>query len=128
MNMFEDIKKLLKTLKRGIVVVENGRPSFVIVPFEEYRQGVSSGEARVQDELSRGGERTQAIDDVSLIQRMISASVESEAAARTDEETAEANAEIKEVLDSLDRERETGAAPRRADEAPRTIRLEDLPF
>ena len=125
--MFDEIKKLLTVLKRGIVVVENGRPSFVIVPFEEYRQGISSGEARTQ-ELSHGGERTQAIDDVSLIQRMISASVENETVARMDEETAEANAEIKAVLDSLDRERETGAVPQRADEASRTIHLEDLPF
>ncbi len=39
--MLDDIKKILKVSQRGIVVMENGKPSYVIVPFEDYIESTS---------------------------------------------------------------------------------------
>jgi len=34
--MLNDIKKILEISKKGIVVVENGKPAYVIIPFDDY--------------------------------------------------------------------------------------------
>ncbi len=34
--MLDDIKKILEVSKKGIVVMEDGKPAYVVVPFEDY--------------------------------------------------------------------------------------------
>jgi len=34
--MLENIKKILDAAKKGIVVMEDGKPSYVIMPFDDY--------------------------------------------------------------------------------------------
>ena len=36
--MLNNIRKILEVSKRGIVIVENGKPSYVIIPFDEYER------------------------------------------------------------------------------------------
>lgn len=56
--MFSEIKKILHTFKKGVILIEDGVPAFVIVPFDEYRKNMAPG-------------ASSQIDDQSLIQKMI---------------------------------------------------------
>ncbi len=38
--MLDDIKKVLDVSKKGIVVMEDGKPSYVVVPFEDYTRNM----------------------------------------------------------------------------------------
>ncbi|MBI3685277.1 hypothetical protein HY250_02630 [Candidatus Azambacteria bacterium] len=124
--MFDEVKKILQTLKKGVVVMENGKPSYVVVPFEEFERV-----ARENERMSRLSPLREAspIDDASLIQKMIAhdSGAENEGSA-----AGEDDAGIKSVLDALDREKEmrasAGSAQRPAEEGIRDMNLEDLPF
>jgi len=48
--MLEDIRKILEVSKRGIVVMEDGKPSYVVVPFTDYIE--STTEDRIEDKRS----------------------------------------------------------------------------
>lgn len=113
--MLDEIKKILQSLKKGVVVVENGKPSYVVVPFDEFEA--------MADER-KGPPRLQAIDDASLIQKMIDAAPLSMAYDEEEKggESAVEDGEIKAVLNALDREKEE------RERTPREVNLEDLPF
>ncbi|OGD32131.1 hypothetical protein A3C91_03205 [Candidatus Azambacteria bacterium RIFCSPHIGHO2_02_FULL_52_12] len=74
--MLEDIKKILASVKKGVVIMENGKPAYVLVPFEEYQETVGRGVMRTaafyQETIGLSREaKPQPIDDASLIQKMI---------------------------------------------------------
>ena len=35
--MFNEISKILKSIKKGVVIVENGEPSYVLIPFKDFK-------------------------------------------------------------------------------------------
>lgn len=113
--MLDEIKKILQSVKKGVVVVENGKPSYVVVPFDEFEA--------IADER-KGPPRLQAIDDASLIQKMIDATPLSVVYDEEEKEDALGveDEEIKAVLSALDRENEE------RERVPRDVKLEDLPF
>ncbi|MBI1755055.1 hypothetical protein HYR65_02110 [Candidatus Azambacteria bacterium] len=124
--MFDEVKKILQTLKKGVVVMENGKPSYVVVPFEEFERVANENEKNARLSPLR---EASPIDDASLIQKMIAhdSGAENEGSA-----AGEDDAGIKSVLDALDREKEmrasAGSAQRPAEEGIRDMNLEDLPF
>lgn len=74
--MLEDIKKILASVKKGVVIMENGKPAYVLVPFEEYQEAAERKKITdpgfYQDSsLSREEMKSQPIDDASFIQKMI---------------------------------------------------------
>lgn len=127
--MLNDIQHILKTLKKGIVVVENGKPSYVVVPFEEFERVSGDG---------RRGLQASPMDDTGLIQKMIEQDLATSQSHAHSVGPTENSDEIKAVLDALDRENEERAdAPGSpeiltetpADEhEPKKVNLEDLPF
>ncbi|MEK7520346.1 MAG: hypothetical protein AAB581_03865 [Patescibacteria group bacterium] len=116
--MFHDIKKLLARVKRGIVIVEDGEPSFVVIPFEDFAERMRDDEGMHSRAFmrQRPHARRHPIDDTSLIQKMI----DYDATVRTQDFTKEA--EAMELLNRIDEEKESGTG-RHA-----RINLEDLPF
>ena len=74
--MLEDIKKILASVKKGVVIMEDGKPAYVLVPFQEYQETVErkklAGENIYQERFSLRQEmKSQPIDDASFIQKMI---------------------------------------------------------
>lgn len=106
--------------------MENGKPSYVVVPFEEFERVANENEKNARLSPLR---EASPIDDASLIQKMIAhdSGAENEGSA-----AGEDDAGIKSVLDALDREKEmrasAGSAQRPAEEGIRDMNLEDLPF
>lgn len=109
--MLEDIKKILELSKRGIVVVENGKPSFVIVPFEDYSSAASiAGKKKANYLLSEK-------NNIGNIEEMI----EKELQESRDRILWENEEELKDIFS---KEKEVDAIKKDLKE----IRLEDLPF
>lgn len=128
--MLDDIQHILKTLKKGIVVVESGKPSYVVIPFEEYQRVSGAGGNRFQPLRD-----ASPIDDAGLIQKMIEQE-QGEFSANAAEPMVNDD-EIKGVLDALDKEKEahagvfqspSGFADLPAEQEVKKIHLEDLPF
>lgn len=119
--MFDDIAKILKSITKGIVVMEGGKPAYVVVPFEEYQESMKLNKS--EGVRMWADPRQQQLDDATLIQKMI----DYDAGAQSQDLSGTEEAEIKTLLNSLEREQEQkGAltAHNRAD----GIHLEDLPF
>lgn len=108
--MFDDIKKILQNVKRGVVIVENGKPSYVLLPFKDFESSLSVGKESGAYENSQ---EQQAIDDPSLIQKMVDYEVE------MNSKNISTLEEMNAVLDK------SGQAD--GDQA-KEINLEDLPF
>ncbi len=123
--MLEDIKKILASVKKGVVIVENGKPAYVLVPFEEYQETIERGNMRTtnsyQETLGMRHEvKPQSIDDASLIQKMIDyeMNIGANSVSRMEE------VEIQSLLGKLD-----GAKRKEEQSASeQNINLGDLPF
>src|SRR3972149_7744544 len=120
--MFNDIAKILKSVKKGVVIVENGKPAYVVVPFEEYQES-AKGERYRSVEMWADA-REKQMDDIHMIQKMI----DYETSMRTQGFSGGQETEIKMMLNSLEQERGQRREPRGQDEGGRNIQLEDLPF
>lgn len=112
--MLEDIKKILEISKRGIVVVENGKPSFVVVPFEDYSGKSSTIEKKKASYFLEEKSKIESIDD--LIEKELQ-----ETRARISEEYNDEADELREIF-----KKETEIESIKKD--LKEIRLEDLPF
>ena len=107
--MLEDIQKILKQIKRGVVIVENGKPAYVLVPFDDYEKSLPAG--RGADSYDDSPKQRE-MDDPSLIQKMIDYEVEM---------NSREVSTLEEMNAMLDK---SGASDNQAKE----INLEDLPF
>lgn len=111
--MLEDIKKILELSKRGIVVVENGKPSYVIVPFEDYSgKPTAIGEKKASYLLNEKN-KIESIED--LIEKELQ-----ETRTRMNDEY-DGEDELREIF-----KKETEVESIKKD--LKEIRLEDLPF
>jgi PHD/YefM family antitoxin component YafN of YafNO toxin-antitoxin module len=43
--MLDDIKKILEVSKKGIVIMEDGKPAYVVVPFEDYIENTKNAKS-----------------------------------------------------------------------------------
>lgn len=120
--MFNDIQKILQSVKKGVVIVENGKPAYVVVPFQEYRESVKGGGYESVEMWADA--REKQMDDIRMIQKMI----DYESSMRTQGFSGGQETEIQMMLSSLEAEKEQGRESRRRDEDDRNIHLEDLPF
>ena len=85
--MFNEISKILKSIKKGVVIVENGEPSYVLIPFKDfanYQMQAGSkedleGVEFFSDEAGFKKNAVSRIDDVSLIQNLLDYESASEA-------------------------------------------------
>jgi len=41
-EMLDDIKKILEISKKGIVIMESGKPAYVVVPFDDYVKNIKN--------------------------------------------------------------------------------------
>lgn len=119
--MFDDISKILKSITKGVVVMENGKPAYVVVPFEEYKESMKA--RKMEGVRMWADPRQQQLDDATIIQKMI----DYDTGARSQNFSGTDEAEIKTLLNSLDREQEHKGAYA-ADNQTSGIHLEDLPF
>ncbi|MBI3671293.1 hypothetical protein HY249_00665 [Candidatus Azambacteria bacterium] len=118
--MLDDIKKILEVSKRGIVVMENGKPSYVVVPFDDYARSLKTPESeRILERDGRGFEDIGDFENYGMdsIDKMIEKELERE---RSENEPAK-KGEFKERF-RVDYEVE------RIKKDLREVRLEDLPF
>lgn len=120
--MFNDIAKILQSVKKGVVIVEDGKPAYVVVPFEEYKESTKGGRYRSVEMWSDA--REKQMDDIRMIQKMI----DYETSMRTQGFSGGQETEIQMMLNSLEQEKGQRREPRRRDEEDRNIHLEDLPF
>lgn len=120
--MFNDIAKILQSVKKGVVIVENGKPAYVVVPFQEYRESVKEGGYGSVEMWSDA--REKQMDDIHMIQKMI----DYESSMRTQGFSGGQETEIRMMLNSLEQEKGIGRESGRGDEEDRNIHLEDLPF
>ncbi len=129
--MLDEFKHIFKTLKKGIVVMENGKPSYVVVPFEEFERVANEDEKSARFGPLRD---VSPIDDAGLIQKMIA---QDSGELRQIDADSLPDDEIKAVLDALDREKEahagayasSGGFPEpSAEQEVKKVHLEDLPF
>ena len=107
--MLEDIQKILKNVKRGVVIVENGKPAYVLVPFDDYEKALPAGK---ESDSYGASPKRQEMDDPGLIQKMIDYEVEM---------SSQEMSTLAEMNAMLDR----GEA---GDNRAKEINLEDLPF
>ena len=107
--MLEDIQKILKQIKRGVVIVENGKPAYVLVPFDDYEKALPAGKGADSYDNSP---RQREMDDPSLIQKMIDYEVEM-------------NSKEASTLEEMNAMLDKGEA---GDNRAKEINLEDLPF
>ncbi|MCR4322979.1 MAG: hypothetical protein NUV61_02735 [Candidatus Azambacteria bacterium] len=120
--MFDDISKILKSITKGVVVMENGKPAYVVVPFEEYQETMK--EKKIDGVRMWADPRQQQLDDASIIQKLINydmSTASQEGLSGVEEE------EIRALLSSLDREQEREGASM-VNNPENGIHLEDLPF
>ena len=107
--MLEDIQKILKQIKKGVVIVENGKPAYVLVPFDDYEKALPAGKGTDSYDDSP---KQREMDDPSLIQKMIDYEVEM---------NSREVSTLEEMNAMLDKS-ESG------DGRAKEINLEDLPF
>lgn len=77
--MFNEISKILKSVNKGVVIVENGEPAYVLIPFKDFknyqaRADLSENLEGVEffgDEAGFKKNAVSRIDDVSLIQNLL---------------------------------------------------------
>ena len=119
--MFNDISKILKSITKGVVVMEDGKPAYVVVPFEEYKEAVKT--RKMEGVRMWVDPRQQQLDDATIIQKMI----EYDADSRPEDISGTQEAEIKALLNTLDREQEHGKVLATNNQGD-GIHLEDLPF
>lgn len=118
--MFNDISKILKSITKGVVVMEDGKPAYVVVPFEEYKESMK---AKKIDEVRMWADpRQQQLDDATVIQKLIEYDTRV-----SPQDIVGAEEEVRSLLNSLDREQEE-MAPFAENTRERGIHLEDLPF
>ncbi len=65
--MLDNIKKILEVSQRGIVVMENGKPSYVIVPFEDYIESASSNKSHFSSDAIKNTKKESLFDDDVLL-------------------------------------------------------------
>ena len=119
--MFDDISKILKSITKGVVVMENGKPAYMVVPFEEYKESMKT--QKIEKVRMWADPRQQQLDDASVIQKLIDYDTETpQDLSGTEDE------EIKALLNSLDREQEQKEVCEAGNNRTRGIHLEDLPF
>jgi len=77
--MFQEISKILKSIKKGVVIVEDGKPAYVLVPFDDYNKQTGK-EKDLEGVEFYGSEdaceheklfQSLPIDDISPIQNML---------------------------------------------------------
>ncbi len=119
--MFDDISKILKSITKGVVVMENGKPAYVVVPFEEYTESMKT--RKIEGVRMWADPRQQQLDDATVIQKMI----DYDTGARPEDTMGMDEAEIKTLLNSLDREQDE-RSPFAEQRRENGIHLEDLPF
>lgn len=119
--MFDDISKILKSITKGVVVMEDGKPAYVVVPFEEYTESMKT--RKIEGVRMWADPRQQQLDDATVIQKMI----DYDTGARPEDAIGMDEAEIKTLLNSLDREQDD-RSPLAAQRRENGIHLEDLPF
>ena len=107
--MLEEIQKILKQIKKGVVIVENGKPTYVLVPFDDYENALPAG--READSYDNPPKQRE-MDDPSLIQKMIDYEVEM-------------NSKEASTLEEMNAMLDKGEA---GDNRAKEINLEDLPF
>ncbi len=127
--MLEDIKKILETVKKGVIIIEDGKPAYVLVPFQEYQEVMEQKKVRAtasyQDAFKLGEKiDAQPIDDASMIQKIIDYELnrDAHAVSRTQE------MEIQSLLGKLGTaqgEQEKGIEK---DTQSNSLNLGDLPF
>lgn len=101
--------------------MEGGKPAYVVVPFEEYQESMKT--KKIDSVRMWADPRQQQLDDATVIQKLI----DYDMVVPQEDLSGMAEAEIKTLLNSLDREQEdrNPLAPQRRE---RGIHLEDLPF
>lgn len=119
--MFDDISKILKSITKGVVVMEGGKPAYVVVPFEEYQESVKA--KKIDSVRMWADPRQQQLDDATAIQKLI----DYDMVVPQEDLSGMEEAEIKTLLNSLDREQED-TRPLAAQGRENGIHLEDLPF
>ena len=119
--MFDDISKILKSITKGVVVMEDGKPAYVVVPFEEYQENMKA--KKIDSVRMWADPRQQQLDDASIIQKLI----DYDTGTVPQDLSGMEEAEIKTLLNSLDREQE-GKTSLTAQGREKGIHLEDLPF
>ncbi len=65
--MINDLSKILKTLKKGILIVEDGRPSYVVLDFKDYIDTIKLQEEFLSNlslPLPKGIDKNQLSDDI----------------------------------------------------------------
>lgn len=119
--MFNDISKILKSITKGVVVMEDGKPAYVVVPFEEYKESMK---AKKIDEVRMWADpRQQQLDDATVIQKLI----EYDRGVSPQDIVGAEEEEVRSLLNSLDLEQEE-RTPFAENTRERGIHLEDLPF
>ncbi|MEK7452875.1 MAG: hypothetical protein AAB614_01435 [Patescibacteria group bacterium] len=122
--MLDDIKKILEVSNRGIVVMEDGKPSYVVVPFDDYTKSLTESKNihLLENKRKLSGDQTGRKNDsydsnLDSIQRVI----EKELEFSREEEARSREVEFKERF-KIDYEID------RIKKDLREVRLEDLPF
>jgi|GEM_PF-2735310 len=122
--MLDDIKKILEISKKGIVIMEDGKPAYVVVPFEDYIENTKSAKKVSSDE--EGNYLLDTIrEDEKIFDEMIPAMediFEDELDIAEKEDVKLLN-EVKKANIAKEKERVTDQK-----KDVREIRLEDLPF
>ncbi len=126
--MLEDIKKILASVKKGVVIMEDGKPAYVLVPFQEYQETIQrkkiSEETVYQERFSMRQEtRPQPIDDASFIQKMI----DYEMNVGTTQLSQVQEMEIQSLMSRFEGAKELQKNAQNGDRA-NPLNLEDLPF
>ena len=67
--MYDDISKILKSITKGVVVMEDGKPAYVVVPFEEYKESMKA--KKIEGVRMWADPRQQQLDDATVIQKLI---------------------------------------------------------
>lgn len=124
--MLDDIKKVLDVSKKGIVVMEDGKPSYVVVPFEDYTRSMKKifESDYLLDDVEKFNEKSlkkesesynnNSMDSIhSIIEDELKLSRENTARLRETElkDQFEGNYEVERIKKDL-----------------REVKLEDLPF
>lgn len=119
--MYDDISKILKSITKGVVVMEDGKPAYVVVPFEEYKESMKA--KKIEGVRMWADPRQQQLDDATVIQKLI----DYDMGASPHDCVGVEEEEVRVLLNSLDREQEE-KTPFTENARERGIHLEDLPF
>ena len=123
--MLEDIKKILASVNKGVVIMEDGKPAYVLVPFQEYQETVQrkklAGDTVYRERYSLHQEmKSQPIDDASFIQKMI----DYEMNVGTTQLSQVQEMEIQSLMSKFEGAKEFEKKPNKEN----SLNLEDLPF